>query len=118
VSGALAKSNLAFAAAAGAGAVIGNLAIRAAQEAAHAVHSALATYSSVDDSSRAVKALTEQTEAQRLKMLNYAIDMGGKTRFGAKEVEQSYKELAGRIQSSEVIEGITDVAAQLAMALG
>jgi hypothetical protein len=47
VSGALAKSNLAFAAAAGAGAVIGNLAIRAAGEASHAVHSALATYESV-----------------------------------------------------------------------
>jgi hypothetical protein len=65
-----------------------------------------------------VKALTDQTEAQSLRMLHHAIEMGGTTRFGSKEVEQSYKELAGRIQSSEVIEGITDVAAQLAMALG
>ncbi len=116
--GALGKSNRAFAAAAGASVVIGNLAARAASEAAGAVHAALTTYSSVDDSRRAVKALTEQTEAQSVQMLHHAIDVGATTRFGAKEVEQSYKELAGRIHSSGVIEGITDIAAQLAMALG
>jgi len=118
VSGALAKSNRAFAAATGASVIIGNLATRAVSEAGSAVHAALATYSSVDDSRRAVKALIEQTESQSIQMLHHAITAGETTRFGAKEVEQSYKELAGRIHSSEVIEGITDVAAQLAMALG
>jgi hypothetical protein len=51
-------------------------------------------------------------------MLEHAKGLGKISRFGPKEVEQSYKELAGRISDSKVIEGITDIAAQLAMALG
>jgi hypothetical protein len=112
VSGSLAQSNRAFAAAAAAGSVIGGLAVRAANEAGHAVHAALTTYESVDDSRRAVKALLEQSEAESLKMLTHAMNLSTTTRFGPKEVEESYKELSGRIHSSGVIEGITDIAAQ------
>jgi hypothetical protein len=118
VSGALAQSNRAFAAAAAAGSVIGTLAVRAAARASGAVHEALTTYESVDDSRRLVKALLEQSEGESQKMLLHAMDLGGATKFGPKEVELAYKELAGRIHNSKVIEGITDVAVQLAQALG